>query len=153
MKPDIKSCVFFSPSLILPKKSRTYSMQRGYSAHRESTSFIAASIRLAISISPVLVKRSTLPISLIYILTGSVVLPDSISVCESAATASSAASSSVSSSSPSMSSSSSGVFSKTFSPISFRTLVISSKFSSSVEPSGRVSVMSAYVRYPWSLPS
>ena len=66
---------------------------------------IEASILFAISISPVFVRRSTLPISRIYILTGSVVLPDSISVCERAATASSAANSSVSSSSPSISSS------------------------------------------------
>ena len=50
-------------------------------------SLIPSSILLAISISPSLVRRSTVPISLIYILTGSVVLPVSFSTAASASAA------------------------------------------------------------------
>ena len=54
-----------------------------------------SSILFAISISPSRVNRSTVPISRIYIRTGSVVLPNSESTVASACSASSAASSSV----------------------------------------------------------
>ena len=59
------------------------------------TSRIPSSIRLAIIISPSRVSSSTVPISRMYMRTGSVVLPTSFSTDASAAAASSAAESSV----------------------------------------------------------
>ena len=52
-------------------------------------------MRLAISISPSRVSSSTVPISRMYMRTGSVVRPNSESTVESAASAASSASSSV----------------------------------------------------------
>ena len=53
------------------------------------------SMRLAISISPSRVSSSTVPISRMYMRTGSVVRPNSLSTVDSAASAASSASSSV----------------------------------------------------------
>ena len=53
------------------------------------------SMRLAISISPSRVSSSTVPISRMYMRTGSVVRPNSLSTVDRAASASSSASSSV----------------------------------------------------------
>lgn len=52
-------------------------------------------MRLAISISPSRVSSSTVPISRMYMRTGSVVRPNSLSTVERAASASSSASSTV----------------------------------------------------------
>jgi hypothetical protein len=53
------------------------------------------SMRLAISISPSRVSSSTVPISRMYMRTGSVVRPNSLSTVDKAASASSSASSSL----------------------------------------------------------
>ncbi|MCY1238092.1 hypothetical protein D9M72_508110 [compost metagenome] len=58
-------------------------------------SFRPASMRLAISISPSRVSSSTVPISRMYMRTGSVVRPNSESTVDRAASASSSASSSL----------------------------------------------------------
>ncbi len=69
-------------------------------------SFKPPSMRLAISISPSRVSSSTVPISRMYMRTGSVVRPNSLSTVESAASASSSASSSVAEVGPALESSS-----------------------------------------------
>ena len=77
-------------------------------------------MRLAMTISPSRVRSSTVPISRMYMRTGSVVLPASFSTAASAAAASAAATSSApeSFSSFNKSASASGAVSKTLMPMS-----------------------------------
>ena len=100
-------------------------MASGYSATEICTWLIPSSIRLAISISPSRVSSSTVPISRMYMRTGSVVRPISFSTVASAAAAASAASSSVVVSCI-ISSSASGAFSATLIPMSLIMLMMSS---------------------------
>ena len=116
-----------------------------------NTSLMPSSIRLAITISPSRVSSSTVPISRMYMRTGSVVRPASFSTATRTAAASSAANSSVTSPSA-IKSSLSGACSWTAMPMSLIMLMMSSICSGSEISSGRWSLTSAYVRYPCSLP-
>jgi hypothetical protein len=104
-----------------------------------------SSMRLAISISPSRVSRSLVPISRMYIRTGSVVRPNSASTLDRAASASSAASSSATGAGVSdMSrSSAAGAWSKTWMPMSLIMLMTLSICSASSISSGRWSFTSA----------
>ncbi len=107
------------------------------------------SMRLAISISPSRVSSSTVPISRMYMRTGSVVRPNSESTVDSAASASSSASSSVAVLVPwlvSSSVSASGVCSYTATPRSFSMETTASSVSTSTSLSGRWSLISPCVR-------
>ncbi len=107
------------------------------------------SMRLAISISPSRVSSSTVPISRMYMRTGSVVRPNSLSTVDKAASASSSASSSVAAVGPVLVSSSvsaSGVCSYTATPMSFSMDTTTSSVSASTSFSGRWSEISACVR-------
>ncbi len=126
-------------------------MASGYSATEVCTWLIPSSIRLAISISPSRVNSSTVPISRIYIRTGSVVRPSSLSTLTRAWAASSTASSSAVVSDI-IRSSASGALSNTWMPISLIMRIISSIWSESIMSCGRWSFTSAKVRYPCSLP-
>ncbi len=94
-------------------------------------------MRLAMRISPSRVSSSTVPISRMYMRTGSVVRPNSASTVASAAAASSAASSSATTGSVSSSASDSGAFSYTGMPMSLIMLTISSICSGSTISLGR----------------
>jgi hypothetical protein len=101
-------------------------------------------MRLAILISPSRVSSSTVPISRMYMRTGSVVRPNSLSTEASAAAASSAASSSVETLlSERISVSLSGACSCTVIPMSLIMAMMSSICSGSTMVSGRWSLTSA----------
>ncbi len=107
------------------------------------------SMRLAISISPSRVSSSTVPISRMYMRTGSVVRPNSLSTVERAASASSSASSTVAAVGVvlfSNSISASGVCSYTATPRSLSIVTTTSSVSASISLSGRWSEISACVR-------
>ena len=95
-------------------------------------------MRFAIRISPSRVSSSTVPISRMYMRTGSVVRPNSASTVASAAAASSAASSSFETAlSESSNDSASGAFSYTVMPMSLIMLTMSSICSGSTMSLGR----------------
>ncbi len=98
----------------------------GKHATAHITSRRPSSIRLAMLISPSRVNSSTVPISRIYMRTGSVVRPASDSTAASAATASSSASTSAESPSVISSVSVSGASSDTEIPMSLIMRIISS---------------------------
>ncbi len=100
-------------------------------------------MRLAMRISPSRVSSSTVPISRMYMRTGSVVRPNSESAIASAAAASSTASSSGAEASVSSSDSASGAFSYTVMPMSLIVLTMSSICSGSTISGGRWSLTSA----------
>ncbi len=101
-------------------------------------------MRFAIAISPSRVSSSTVPISRMYMRTGSVVRPNSAStVVASAAAASSAASSSATTGSRISSASASGAFSYTGMPMSLIICTMSSICSGSTISDGRWSLTSA----------
>ena len=107
------------------------------------------SMRLAISISPSRVSNSTVPISRMYMRTGSVVRPNSLSTVERAASASSSASSSVAAVGLLLlirRVSASGVCSYTATPISLSMETTTSMVSGSTSLSGRWSEISPWVR-------
>jgi hypothetical protein len=113
------------------------------------------SMRLAISISPSRVSSSTVPISRMYMRTGSVVRPNSLSTVDSAASAASSASSSVAVVvlPPAISSvAASGACSYTAMPMSLSMLMMASRISSLTSFSGRWSLISWCVRKPRVLP-
>ena len=100
------------------------------------TWFRPSSMRLAISISPWRVNSSTVPISRMYILTGSVVRPNSASTLANAASASSTASSSLETTeSDNNIDSASGAFSCTAMPMSLIILTMSALKASSASES------------------
>jgi len=100
-------------------------------------------MRLAMRISPSRVSSSTVPISRMYMRTGSVVRPNSASTVARAAAASSIASSSVVTvASLRLSDSASGAFSYTGMPMSLMMLTISSICSGSTISLGRWSFTS-----------
>ena len=95
-------------------------------------------MRLAMRISPSRVSNSTVPISRMYMRTGSVVRPNSASTVASAAAASSAASSSFDTAeSERINDSASGAFSYTVMPISLIMLTMSSICSGSTISLGK----------------
>jgi hypothetical protein len=101
-------------------------------------------MRLAMRISPSRVSSSTVPISRMYMRTGSVVRPNSLSTVAMALAASSAASSSVATgASDSRIDSVSGAFSYTVIPMSLIMLTMSSICSGSTISLGRWSLTSA----------
>ena len=113
------------------------------------------SMRLAISISPSRVSSSTVPISRMYMRTGSVVRPNSESTVDSAASAASSASSSVAVVAPPPAISrvaASGACSYTAMPMSLSIETIASRISWSTSFSGRWSLISWCVRKPRVLP-
>ena len=142
-KPVIISETFFSPSKVWWYSLMSMATVPGQKVMACCTSRIPSSIRLAIAISPSRVSRSTVPISRIYIRTGSVVRPGSDSTEASTAAASSTAISSSSASSLSIMSSSSGAVSKILMPTSVSIWIISSIWSLSVTDSGSWSLISA----------
>ena len=98
------------------------------------------SMRLAISISPSRVSSSTVPISRMYMRTGSVVRPNSESTVDSAASAASSASSSVAVVAPPPAISkvaASGACSYTAMPMSLSMDTMASKISSLISFSGK----------------
>ncbi len=99
-------------------------------------------MRLAILSSPSRVSNSTVPISRMYMRTGSVVRPNSESTLASAAAAASAASSSETAESLRVESSSAGAVSCTSIPMSLIMRTMSSICSGSTMPSGRWSLTS-----------
>ena len=114
------------------------------------------SMRLAISISPSRVSNSTVPISRIYIRTGSVVRPNSLSTVDNAASASSSASASVAAVATLLLSnrvSVSGVCSYTATPMSLSMEITTSSVSVSTNLPGKWSEISPWVRYPRVRPS
>ena len=107
------------------------------------------SMRLAISISPSRVSSSTVPISRMYMRTGSVVRPNSLSTVDRAASASSSASSTVVAVGAVLFSSrvsASGVCSYTATPMSLSMVTTTSMVSASTSLSGRWSEISPCVR-------
>ena len=111
---------------------------------RDRTASRPSSMRLAMRISPSRVSSSTVPISRMYMRTGSVVRPNSASRLASAAAASSTASSSGGAgASVSSSDSASGAFSYTGMPMSLIMLTMSSICSGSTISLGRWSLTSA----------
>ena len=133
-----------SSARTLSHSSSRNSMARGNWASESLTWSKPSSIRLAMEISPSRVSSSTVPISRMYIRTGSVVRPNSASTLASAAAASSAASSLLSTlSSVRMKVSASGAFSRTDIPMSLIMLIISSTCSGSTILSGKWSLTSA----------
>jgi hypothetical protein len=112
-------------------------------------------MRLAISISPSRVSSSTEPISRMYMRTGSVVRPNSLSTVDRAASAASSASSSVAVVvvPPAISSvAASGACSYTAMPMSLSIDTMASRISLSTSFSGRWSLISWCVRKPRVLP-
>ena len=95
IKPSTKSSTLNSSCSTLATISSNSVIVVGQAAMACTMCLRPSSIRLAISISPSRVNRSTVPISRIYIRTGSVVRPNSESTVASACSASSTASSSV----------------------------------------------------------
>ena len=95
INPSTKSSTLISSFSTLSTMSNNWAIVVGQAAIACTMCFRPSSIRLAISISPSRVSKSTVPISRIYIRTGSVVRPNSESTVASAASASSTASSSV----------------------------------------------------------
>ena len=83
------------PSRMVAAISRIAAMVAGDAEIASIIAIRPPSMRLAISISPSRVSSSTVPISRMYMRTGSVVRPNSLSTVESAASASSSASSTV----------------------------------------------------------
>jgi len=83
------------PERISPARRRISAMVAGDALIAVIMFIKPPSMRLAISISPSRVSNSTVPISRMYMRTGSVVRPNSLSTVESAASAASSASSSV----------------------------------------------------------
>ena len=107
------------------------------------------SMRLAISISPSRVSSSTVPISRMYMRTGSVVRPNSLSTVDRAASASSSASSTVVAVGVTLfwnRVSASGVCSYTATPMSLSMEITTSSVSASTSLSGRWSEISTCVR-------
>jgi hypothetical protein len=99
-------------------------------------------MRLAMRSSPSRVSSSTVPISRMYMRTGSVVRPNSLSTDASAAAAASAASSSATAESLLSVSISAGAVSCTMIPMSLIMRTMSSICSGSMMPSGRWSLTS-----------
>ena len=121
-------------------------MVTGQAEMAMTMSFRPASMRLAITISPSRVSSSTVPISRMYMRTGSVVRPNSESTVDSAASASSSASSSVVTEgalSFRSSVSASGACSYTATPMSLSVATNVSSDSTSTMSSGRWSLISA----------
>ncbi|MNN53839.1 hypothetical protein D3C81_1686250 [compost metagenome] len=137
------------PSRISWAMARISAMVAGDALMASIMSCRPPSMRLAISISPSRVNSSTVPISRMYMRTGSVVRPNSESTVERAASASSSASSSVVADWPVLFSSrvsASGVCSYTATPMSFNMEITTSSVSASTSLSGRWSLISPCVR-------
>ena len=93
MSPSTRSSIFCSSFSILSAISRICPTVIGHAEMAMIMCFRPSSMRLAISISPSRVRSSTEPISRMYMRTGSVVRPNSLSSVDAAASASSSTSS------------------------------------------------------------
>ena len=148
-KPSTTVEITTLPSRISPARRRISAMVAGEALMAVIMSIKPPSMRLAISISPSRVSNSTVPISRMYMRTGSVVRPNSLSTVDSAASAASSASSSVEpvgALSVMIRVSASGVCSYTATPKSFRVAITTSSVSASTNLSGKWSEISPWVR-------
>ncbi len=137
-KPVSTSERRFLPSVCWSYSSISSWIDHGKLASEVWTWFRPSSMRLAIAISPSRVSSSTVPISRMYMRTGSVVRPTSASTADSTATASSVAvSSSVATGFSGSSVSPSGATSCTSMPMSLIMPMMSSICSGSTMSSGR----------------
>jgi len=144
-KPASTSDRRFLPSRCWSNSSISSWIDQGKLASADCTWLRPSSMRLAMAISPSRVSSSTVPISRMYMRTGSVVRPTSASTADSMATASSVAvsSSATVEGASGISSSVSGATSCTSMPMPLIMPMMSSICSGSTMSSGRWSLTSA----------